>query len=189
MEGEYPANMILLRGFAKLPALTTLPDAHGIRCAAIAAYPMYRGLGRLVGMDVLATGRSIGEECDTLARAYGDYDFFFVHVKPTDSRGEDGDFDGKVAVIEEVDGPSAENHRLESASSGGDGRPQYAGESLGSLLASNPRSCYRRRWRCRTRQLGSGRGPAPGAAWGVFPARSILALALAHAMRLKKFGA
>ena len=103
LEDEHSANMVLLRGFAKRPSLTTLPEAHGIRCAAIAAYPMYRGLGRLVGMDVVETGVSISEEFDTLAQAYGEYDFFFVHVKSTDSKGEDGDFDGKVAVIEEVD--------------------------------------------------------------------------------------
>ena len=185
---EYPANMILLRGFAKLPSLTTLPEAHGIRCAAIAAYPMYRGLGRLVGMDALATGKSIGEEFDTLTSAYGEYDFFFVHVKPTDSMGEDGDFDGKVAVIEEVDRLMPRITELKPqvlVVTGDHSTPANLGSHSWHptpFLLSSPVAMPDETTRF-------GERACAGGGLGVFPARSIMALVLAHAMRLKKFGA
>ncbi len=188
LEDEHPANMILLRGFAKLPSLTTLPEAHGMRCAAIAGYPMYRGLGRLVGMDVLATGKSISEEFDTLAGAYGEYDFFFVHVKSTDSRGEDGDFDGKVAVIEEVDRLLPQITDLEPqvlVVTGDHSTPANLGSHSWHptpLLLSSPVAMPDEATRF-------GERACAGGVLGVFPAREIMALALAHAMRLKKFGA
>jgi 2,3-bisphosphoglycerate-independent phosphoglycerate mutase len=74
-----------------------------LRAAAIAAYPMYRGLARLVGMDVLDTGPTFADEIATLRQRWGDYDFFFVHYKDTDKAGEDGDFDAKVAALERFD--------------------------------------------------------------------------------------
>ena len=97
------ANMILLRGFSQRPHFPTMSDIYKLKPAAIATYPMYRGLARLVGMEVLETGTSIEDEFTTLARNYGNYDFFFLHVKATDSSGEDGDFDRKVRIIEQVD--------------------------------------------------------------------------------------
>ena len=100
---QKPANMILLRGFSQQPQFPTMSDIYKLTPAAIATYPMYRGLARLVGMDILETGTSIEDEFTTLAKNYGDYDFFFLHVKATDSSGEDGDFDRKVRIIEQVD--------------------------------------------------------------------------------------
>ncbi len=98
-----PANMILFRGFSSLPHLPAMSEIYKLKPAAIATYPMYRGLARLVGMEVLETGASIEDEFKTLAQNYNDYDFFFLHIKAADAAGEDGDFDRKVAVIEEVD--------------------------------------------------------------------------------------
>jgi 2,3-bisphosphoglycerate-independent phosphoglycerate mutase len=98
-----PANMILLRGFDQLPALPRFPEVFGLRAGAIAAYPMYRGLARLVGMDVLKTGATFAEEVQTLAAHWEAYDFFFLHYKDTDKAGEDGDFPGKVAALERLD--------------------------------------------------------------------------------------
>jgi 2,3-bisphosphoglycerate-independent phosphoglycerate mutase len=100
---EQPANGCNLRGIARDPGLPLLPDIYGLRCGAIASYPMYRGVAKLAGMDVLPTGESVDEELETLRQHWGDYDFFFFHVKKTDSRGEDGDFEGKAKVIEEFD--------------------------------------------------------------------------------------
>lgn len=100
---HYPANMLLLRGFSQHPDLPTMKDVFKLNAAAIASYPMYRGLARLVGMEILDTGPNIADEFDTLARHYDQHNFFFIHVKRTDSTGEDGDFDAKVRVIEEID--------------------------------------------------------------------------------------
>ena len=93
---KHPANMVLLRGFAQYPSLPKMRDVFKLKPAAIASYPMYRGLAKVVGMEVLNTGSTIEEEFATLAENFADYDFFFVHIKHTDSAGEDGDFDRKV---------------------------------------------------------------------------------------------
>src|ERR671919_1053861 len=90
-----PANMVLLRGFDQLPELPRFPEVYAMRAAAIAAYPMYRGLAKLVGMDVLKTGGTFADEIATLREHWQAYDFFFVHYKDTDKAGEDGDFDAK----------------------------------------------------------------------------------------------
>jgi 2,3-bisphosphoglycerate-independent phosphoglycerate mutase len=100
---EHPANGCNLRGIAKDPGLPKMPDVYKLRCGAIATYPMYRGVAKLAGMDVLPTGDTIEAEVETLREHWAEYDFFFFHVKKTDSRGEDGDFDGKAKVIEHLD--------------------------------------------------------------------------------------
>lgn len=103
LKNEHPANAVLLRGFAKMIHMPSFSDVYQLRSAAIALYPMYRGLARLVGMDVLKTGTTIESEFETLKENYSKYDFFFMHIKQTDSSGEDGDFARKVRVIEEAD--------------------------------------------------------------------------------------
>jgi len=100
---EHPANGCNLRGIAKNPGLPQMPEVYKLRCGAIATYPMYRGVAKLVGMEVLPTGEDIEDEVETLKAHWADYDFFFFHVKKTDSQGEDGNFEGKVHVIEHFD--------------------------------------------------------------------------------------
>jgi len=100
---EHPANMVLLRGPSKVPAIPKMRDVFGLNPAAIASYPMYRGVARLVGMAALEAGTTVSEEVDTLEQQWGNYDFFYLHVKKTDSYGEDGDFEAKVEVIEDID--------------------------------------------------------------------------------------
>ncbi|MDF1513600.1 MAG: 2,3-bisphosphoglycerate-independent phosphoglycerate mutase [Anaerolineae bacterium] len=101
---EPVVNSMILRGIAKVPPIPKMTDIYKLKMAAIATYPMYRGIGRLIGMDVLKTGNSIASEVATLRENWEAYDFFFFHVKKTDSYGEDGNFDAKVHVIEELDG-------------------------------------------------------------------------------------
>ena len=100
---HYPANMVLLRGFSRRPELPTMTDIYKLKSAAIASYPMYRGLARVAGMKVLDTGTTPEEEMETLKQNFKNHDFFFVHIKDTDSAGEDGDFYRKVDVLEQVD--------------------------------------------------------------------------------------
>jgi len=103
LASEHPANGCNLRGIAKDPGLPKLPEIYKLRCGAIATYPMYRGVAQLAGMNILPTGDTIEEEAETLTQHWDEYDFFFFHVKKTDSRGEDGDFEAKVKVIEHFD--------------------------------------------------------------------------------------
>jgi 2,3-bisphosphoglycerate-independent phosphoglycerate mutase len=100
---EPKANMALLRGFARLPDWPAFPDVFGMRSIAIAAYPMYRGVARLVGMDAVAVEDDLSALEPALREAFDDHDFFFLHVKGTDKAGEDGDFQRKVDIIEQVD--------------------------------------------------------------------------------------
>ena len=103
LKSQSPANTVLLRGFAKYPDIPTMGSLFNLQPAAIAAYPMYRGLAKLVGMKILDAGETIEDEFNALSREYRNHDFFYVHIKKTDSYGEDGNFPAKVAVIKEVD--------------------------------------------------------------------------------------
>jgi 2,3-bisphosphoglycerate-independent phosphoglycerate mutase len=103
LRGRDRANMVLLRGFAQLPDWPRFPEVFGWRSVAIAAYPMYRGVARLVGMDAIEVADDPAALVPALRDVRDDHDFFFLHVKGTDKAGEDGDFDRKVEVIERVD--------------------------------------------------------------------------------------
>jgi 2,3-bisphosphoglycerate-independent phosphoglycerate mutase len=103
LKDEYPANTFLMRGASKYPELPTMQELFGVRAAAIATYPTYRGLAKLVGMALLQTGEKIADEFVTLEAHWKEYDFFYIHIKKTDSYGEDGNFEAKKHIIEEVD--------------------------------------------------------------------------------------
>jgi 2,3-bisphosphoglycerate-independent phosphoglycerate mutase len=100
---HHPANMVLLRGFSEQPCFPSMSEIYKLKPVAIAIYPMYRGLARLVGMEIAETGTTLEDEFATLKQNYANYDFFFLHVKGTDSAGEDGDFDRKVKILEQID--------------------------------------------------------------------------------------
>jgi 2,3-bisphosphoglycerate-independent phosphoglycerate mutase len=186
---EEPANMVLLRGFSQRPQWPLMQDVFGLRAAAIAGYPMYRGVGRLVGMEALDTGETLSGEIRTLEEHWDDFDFFYLHVKKIDSAGEDGDFDRKVALIEEVDGIVP--HLLELAP---DVLIVTGDHSTPSTLESHswhPVPVIFHSRFCRpdpvsrfgeSACIGGGLGPR-------FPAKDLMPLALANAGRLKKFGA
>ncbi|MBB74747.1 MAG: phosphoglycerate mutase [Planctomycetaceae bacterium] len=103
LSAEPQANFHTMRGFAVKPNLPSYDEVYGLRAAAIAVYPMYKGLARLVGMEIVGQSQSLDEQITTLENSWNDFDFFFVHFKYTDSTGEDGDYSGKVARIEELD--------------------------------------------------------------------------------------
>ncbi len=103
LANEPDANGVTLRGFAKHPKIESFRDVYGLKAAALAVYPMYKGLARLVGMDVLDAGQTLTELVATMGRVWNEYDFFFLHYKYSDSTGEDGDFTAKVAAIEKFD--------------------------------------------------------------------------------------
>ncbi len=184
-----PANMLTLRGLDKNPGLPSMKEIYGLRAAAIAAYPMYRGVAKLVGMEVLPTGETIDEEIGTLKDHWPDYDFFFLHVKKTDSAGEDGNFEEKVSIIEHVDQiavPAIMQLEPDVVVVTGD-------HSTPALLRAHswhpvPILLHSRYCRADATQEFSERGCATGAL-GRFPATDIMPLAMANALRLTKFGA
>ena len=103
LKDDAPANFLTLRGIAKRPPIPTFHELYGLRAGAIAVYPMYRGLARLVSMDVLDAGQTLDDQMDALKENWDAFDFFFVHFKYTDSTGEDGNFAAKVERTEQVD--------------------------------------------------------------------------------------
>lgn len=103
LKDSSPANTVLLRGFSRFPALPTMQELYKLAPAAIASYPMYKGLAKLVGMDILEVGPELEDLFSTLEDNYGNHDFFYVHIKAMDAAGEDGDFQRKREAIERVD--------------------------------------------------------------------------------------
>ena len=183
-----PTNMVLLRGFARYPSFPQMSEVFGVKPAAIAAYPMYRGLAKVVGMEVLATGVTIDEEFATLTQHYDSYDFFFIHVKETDMAGEDGDFERKARVIEEVD---AALPRLIALNP--DVIIVTADHSTPALLKGHswhPVPFLLRSDWCRPDQVTEFSERACGSgSLGRFRGTHIMPLALANALKLGKFGA
>lgn len=183
-----PTNMVLLRGFARYPSFPQMSEVFGVKPAAIAAYPMYRGLAKVVGMEVLATGPTIDEEFATLTQHYNSYDFFFIHVKETDTAGEDGNFERKARVIEEVD---AALPRLTALNP--DVIIVTADHSTPALLKGHswhPVPFLLRSDWCRPDQVTEFSERACGSgSLGRFRGTHIMPLALANALKLGKFGA
>jgi len=188
LEGHVPANMVLLRGFARRPNWPTFAEAFGLRAVAVAQYPMYKGVAKLFGMEPVEAGSSLDDLFDALEGVWGDYDFAFVHVKETDKAGEDGNFDRKVEVIEEVD------RRI----------PRLEGLVPDVILVtgdhSTPAALRSHSWHpvpfllwsptCRrddVRQFGEKWCRQGGG--GLCRSEDLMPLALAHAGRLAKFGA
>jgi len=188
LEDEHPANMILTRGFAKMPHIPRMTDLYSIRAGAIATYPMYRAVARLVGMELVDTGPSFSDQLDALEGAWEDYDYFFVHYKYTDSRGEDGDFEAKVACIEEVD---ALLPRLVALSP--DVLAVTGDHSTPALLAGHSWHpsplLLRSRWERRDGVESFGETACIRGGLGIFAAVNLMPLMLANAQRLNKFGA
>ena len=186
---EPVANYMLLRGFSVRPDLPTFERAYGLRAGCVAAYPMYRGVSRLLGMDVLeVSGDSIGDEIQALSANFENYDFFYMHVKKTDSYGEDGDFRAKVGVIEEFDLLLPEITEL-----GVDVLAVTGDHSTPAAMKAHswhpvPLIISSKYCRCRAVADFSESSCLSGDL-GIIKATEIMPLLLAHAGRLRKFGA
>lgn len=188
LANEHPANMVLLRGFAKHPDLGTFEQRYKLKAAAVAVYPMYRGLARLVGMDLLETGKTLADQIATVRASWSRYSFFFVHLKAADAAGEDGDFARKVRVLEEVDG-----HIDDLVALGADCLTITGDHSTPALLKQHSWHpvpfLLQSRWEVPDRCEQFGERACGGGVLGTFPAQSAMQLMLAASLKLTKFGA
>lgn len=187
---EPEANGILLRGFGTLPEMPQLPEFSRMRCKAIAAYPMYRGVSRLVGMDVLEAEDDLDQELEQIRSAWDEGDFFFVHVKKTDSLGEDGDFQVKKKLIHRIDSwlPGLLDLKPDVLVVTGDHSTPaalcaHSWHPVPVLLHAP--ATVRRDPVMRFSETAA----LQGALGARFPATDLMTLAMAHARRLQKFGA
>src|SRR5438128_1887708 len=185
---DAPTNMVTLRGFARYPRSATMHEVYGVRPVAIAVYPMYRGLARLVGMEVAEAGATLADQAETLRRLWNQYDFFFLHYKYTDSTGEDGNFAAKVEMIEHLDEELPKIRTLDPdvlIVTGDHSTPSklrsHSWHPVPTLLWSPS---------CRPDPVTEfGESYCLHGGLGQFQAKYLLPLAMAHARRLGKFGA
>jgi 2,3-bisphosphoglycerate-independent phosphoglycerate mutase len=190
LAGEKKANGLTLRGFSSDPRLPTMESVFGVRPACVAVYPMYRGVASLVGMQLLEVrGEAPEDEFAAVGAAWPDHDYFFVHIKKPDSRGEDGDFAGKVEAIEAVDRglPALLDLKPDVLAITGD-------HSTPARLRSHSwHPVPLLLWAPLTIRPDAPTtfGETACAAGGLstFPAKELMPLLLAHAGRLDKFGA
>ena len=181
------ANMVLLRGFSKLPDLPSFGDAYHLSPAAVAAYPMYRGLASIVGMEVLPTGQSFADELSAVEENFDNHDFFFLHYKPADAAGEDGDFDAKVRVLEDLDAfiPRLLEIGADTLVVAGDHSTPalMAGHSWHPVPLLVSSSSTKGQGIDGLTESACGHGQL-----GYLPATSVMLIAMAHAGKLTKFG-
>lgn len=188
LKGEPQANGLMLRGFAKYPTLPQFPEVWGVRAAALAVYPMYRGLAKLAGMKTLPCPGGLPDQIQQIRSHWNDFDYFFVHYKKTDAAGEDGNFEAKVHAAHEFD-----QFVPELLSLGADVFMVAGDHSTPSLMAAHswhPVPFLLHSNFCRG-------GNAEGfnelqclkGSLGTFPAKDVMPLAMAHAGRLEKYGA
>jgi 2,3-bisphosphoglycerate-independent phosphoglycerate mutase len=188
LKDDLPANFLTMRGIDTKPDVPPMSEVYGVRAGAIAVYPMYRGLARLVGMDVLDAGQTLDSQMDRLQATWDDYDFFFVHFKYTDSTGEDGNFPEKVKRVEELDAAMPRITALNPGAlviTGDHSTPckmkSHSFHPVPVLISSDlcrPDACQT-----------FGETACISGGLGQFPAKYLMGLALAHADRLEKFGA
>ncbi len=189
LRDKHPANMIMLRGFASLPRIPVFKELYALNAAAIALHGMYRGVARLAGMEMLPVeGNCLTDEFSALEKYWEDFDFFYLHVKKTDTLGEQGDFAGKVKAIEEVDGqiPRLLALKPDVVVVSGD-------HSSPAVLKSHswhpvPLMIFGEHVRA-DGIAEFGERACRGGSLGVLPATHIMSLALANARRVSKYGA
>jgi 2,3-bisphosphoglycerate-independent phosphoglycerate mutase len=188
LKSENKANGLTLRGFAARPALPTFQEVYGLRAAAIAVYPMYKGLAQLVGMEIVGQAKTLAEQVAVLREQWSRYDFFFLHFKYTDSTGEDGNFAEKVRQTEALDAVIPQIMALSPTVlivTGDHSTPAFlkshSWHPVPTLLVSDccrPDGCQ-----------GFSESAALRGGLGQFPAKYLMPLALANAGRMEKYGA
>jgi 2,3-bisphosphoglycerate-independent phosphoglycerate mutase len=188
LAGHPRANGLTMRGFAGRPQLPSYHELFGLRAAAIAVYPMYKGLASLAGMEVLGKPDTLAQEVALMRDHWQRFDFFFLHYKYTDSTGEDGNFAEKVKRIEEFDAVLPEVEELQPdvlIVTGDHSTPSFlrshSWHPVPTLLVSN---CCRGDGLTAFNESTCIRGGL-----GLFEGQYLMSLAMANAGRLAKYGA
>lgn len=188
LKDDAPANFLTMRGIDTLPQIPTFEEVYGLRAGAIAVYPMYRGLARLVSMKVLDAGQTLDDQMARLEADWNNYDFFFIHWKYTDSTGEDGNFAAKVQRTEELDAAIPRITALKPdvlIVTGDHSTPSklksHSWHPVPTLLSADT---------CRFDPPAKfGESSCRAGGLGQFEAKYLMLMALAHAGRLEKYGA
>ncbi|MDZ4166054.1 MAG: 2,3-bisphosphoglycerate-independent phosphoglycerate mutase [Smithellaceae bacterium] len=185
---EEKANMILLRGYARHRSFPSLAERFRLNALAVAAYPMYRGIAGLLGMEVCREVSGLAEQFAVLKENFDRHDFFFVHVKATDSSGEDGNYERKVAAIEEIDQylPAVTALRPDVLVVTGD----HSTPAAMAAHSWHPVPVLLKAANCRVDEVERfGERFCLQGGLGRMPMMNLMTLALAHAGRLTKYGA
>jgi len=188
LKDDHPANGILVRGLDAFHPLPSMSELFNIKPAAIATYPMYRGVAKLCGMEILDAGQTVEEEIDRLEKAWNDFDFFYVHVKKTDSYGEDGNFDAKVHILEEVDPLVSRIEALGPACIAVTGDHSTPSRMKAHSFHPVPLLVWSELARV-DECTAFGESQCARGGLGQFDSKELMPLMLAHAGRLQKFGA
>ena len=185
---QHPANGVLLRGFAELPHVPSMRDLYSLTPLAVAVYPDYKGVARIVGMDVAEDLADLDGQAQALADRWAQHDFFFVHHKYTDSRGEDGDFDAKVKEIEKVDAflPKVLALKPDVLIVTGD----HSTPALAKAHTAHPVPFLINALETRPQGVTKfGERECARGGWGIIAGEMLIRVALSYAGKLKKFGA
>ncbi len=191
LKNEKPANGLLMRGFAELPHIPSMPELFGLKPLALAVYPDYKGISRLLGMQVIEDLSGLDDQLAALKDNWQNFDFFFIHHKYTDSKGEDGNFKGKVAEIERVDAivPKILEMKPDVLVVTGD----HSTPALLKAHSSHPVPfLIHTPLISLTRSGGAkefGERACAGGVWGVIEGINLIRIALGYAGKLKKYGA
>ena len=189
IKDEPRANGILLRGFAKVPDLEPFPEKYRLKALSIAAYPMYKGLTRLLGFDTPDAGDNFEAEIEKVEELWKDYDFVYLHYKDTDKAGEDANFEKKVSVIEKLDTYIPRLLKLNPdvfVVTGDHSTPSYIG---GHSWHPNPLLIYSKKAGIFNPEAKFTERDCSKGYLGIMKAMDLMPILLANAGRLKKFGA
>jgi 2,3-bisphosphoglycerate-independent phosphoglycerate mutase len=189
LRDEFPANFLTLRGFACLPNIAPMRAVYGLHPIAIAVYPMYRGLARLVGMRIVDPGTTVADQIRVLGEQWDNGDFFFIHYKYTDSTGEDGDFDSKVRMIEALDAEIARIAELRPDALVVTGDHCTPAKMRSHSFHPSPVLLWAPDTARPDLSTEFGERACQRGGLGHVRSRDLMPLAMAHAGRLRKFGA
>lgn len=188
LKDEPQANGLTLRGFAHYPHLPSFPETWGVRAAALAVYPMYRGLARIAGMTALPCPGGMPEQIQRIKQHWDEFDYFFVHYKATDAAGEDGNFEAKCHALQEFDAyvPAILDLGADVVMIGGD----HSTPALMAAHSWHPVPFIIHSNFCRESSVAHfDEQECAKGNLGTFPAMEVMPLAMAHAGRFQKYGA